>query len=613
MALGCFGGASLIMALRNLAYFIEIELTPPGLMDALFYTSHVANTVLFGLFGRALAGHRGRAYVRLLWALALVLPTLAAVCATLDYANLNERLALSHAASRMGALRRWTYPLLLLALLPAVGWMLGMARQQPRRSLVALAVGIGALLLGATHDYAVQAGQVVLTTQYVQPYVFPMVMGAMSVYLVSRMVAATGAAEALALELDQRVALRTQQLSQANAAKARFLSAASHDLRQPVMTIGLLVSLLRRQSTDAAAETATATATATEADPAATQRLLDKLHGATQSLESLLNGLMDLSRLDPQLVAPRPQSVALQAVFDAIAQHEQAEADRKGLRLRFRPTPLQVNADPLLLEQALRNLVSNALRYTARGGVLVAARAHGPGGVRLQVWDTGIGIAAPDQARVFEEFVQLGNPGRDRRLGQGLGLSIVQRSATAMGASVSLRSAPGRGSCFTLALARARAPGAAGARDGAPPPTRVSATPKVNDQPLRGRCVWVLDNDDELREVLVWRLQAWGAQVRPLSSLAALQASLDAVAASRQAPPALLLTDQRLDDGSGQDAVARFRRAVGAAVPCVVVTGDAAGAPAQALARQGVPVLAKPASDAALLAAVEAALAARAG
>jgi signal transduction histidine kinase/CheY-like chemotaxis protein len=430
---------------------------------------------------------------------------------------------------------------------------------------------------------------VVLTTQYLQPFVFPLVMGAMSIFLVARMVAATGAAEALARELDERVALRTQQLTLANAAKTHFLSAASHDLRQPVMTISLLVSLLRQQSTD----------------PTATQRLVSKLQGATQSLESLLSGLMDLSRLDPLLVEARLQPVRVQAVFEAIALHEQPEADRKGLRLRFRPTTLVVRADPVLLEQALRNLVSNALRYTRQGGVLVAARAQGPAGVRLQVWDSGIGIAPRDQARVFEEFVQLGNPGRYRNLGLGLGLAIVQRAATTMGASVSLRSTPGRGSCFSLALPRLTATGL-GPADA--PPLAEEST-----QPLRGRCLWLLDNDDDLREALVWRLQAWGADVHALSSLAELQGYLSGVATAAAPRPALLLTDLRLGDGTGGDAIHLLQQALGADAPCMLVTGDASGKEAQALARQGVPVLAKPAPDLALLAAIEQALSKAAG
>ena len=193
-----------------------------------------------------------------------------------------------------------------------------------------------------------------------------------------------------------------------------------------MLTIGLLASLLPDGDGSAPAQ------------PAAVARL----QAAVASMHSLLDGLLDLSRLDPLVVQARLQAVPLQPLLDAIAHHEQAAATAKGLRLRLRPTALAVQADPVLLEQALRTLVSNALRYTSRGGILVAARPLRSGAVRLQVWDTGIGITDADQARVFDEFVQLGNPGRDRRLGLGLGLAIAQRCALAMGTAVDLRSEP---------------------------------------------------------------------------------------------------------------------------------------------------------------------------
>ena len=587
LALGCFGAAALIMALRNLAYFTAIDLAPPGLMDWFFYSAQVSTAVLLGLFARALTGHRGRPYLWLLGGLLLVLPLVAAVCAALDHANLAERLALGNAATRMGLLRRWTYPLLLLAMLPALAWTLRLACRQPRRSMVLLAAGVGALMLAGLHDYAVQVGRIVFTTQYMLPYVFPMVMGAMSVFLVARMVAATGAAEALARELDARVALRTQQLSQANAAKARFLSAASHDLRQPAMTISLLASLLRD----------------TVAGVPAAARLVAKLQAATQALDALLDGLLDMSRLDPALAQARTQVVALQTVFDAIARHEQALADQKQLRLRWRPTALHVQADPVLLEQLLRNLVGNALRYTRQGGVLVTARQRRGQGVCLQVWDTGVGIAAADQARVFDEFVQLGNPGRDGRLGQGLGLAIVRRAAAAMGASVSLRSVPGRGSCFSVTLPPAQpAPVVA--------TVPVPATVADTTAHLRGLTVWVLDDHDDLRQALAWRLERWGALVEPLASLAALQHRLADTGPDGSGPGDLLISDQRLGDGSGRQALLAWRAALGPRQPALLATGDPDSPDAQALRAEGIPVLAKPWPEAELLRAILAAVAA---
>ena len=582
VALGCFGALSLVVALRNLAYFADLELTPGGLADWFFYTAQVATAVLLGAFAHAMVGAGWRWHRRLLWALALGLPVLAAVLAWQDHANLAERLDLRNLATRMGLLRRWSYPVLVLATAPALVLLLRLARQRRHGSLLLLALGIGTGFLAAVHDYAALQGRPVLTDLYVMPFVTPLVLGAMSVFLVSRMVAATGAAEALAAELEQRVAQRTQQLSLANLARARFLSAASHDLRQPVLTIGLLASLLPDGAGPATAR----------------PTVVARLQAAVASMQSLLDGLLDLSRLDPLVVQARLQAVPLQPLLDAIAHHEQAAATAKGLRLRLRPTALAVQADPVLLEQVLRNLVSNALRYTSHGGVLVAARPLGSAAVRLQVWDTGIGIATADQARVFDEFVQLGNPGRDRRLGLGLGLAIAQRCAVAMGTAVGLRSTPGRGSCFSIVL-----PG----RTSSPVPA--APMPAVDEQPLAGLTLWVLDDDQALREALVMRLQQWGAQVLALGSLAALQDALAKAVLAPASRPALLLTDQRMADGSGALAVHRTKASLGADLPCLLVTGDPDASDTRALVMAGVPLLSKPFAMPALLRALKQALA----
>jgi len=432
------------------------------------------------------------------------------------------------------------------------------------------------------------------------PFVAPVVLGTMSVFLVSRMVAATGAAESLAAELEQRVAERTQQLSQANLARARFLSAASHDLRQPVLTIGLLASLLPDADADAAAPTRPG--------------LVARLQAAVASMQRLLDGLLDLSRLDPLVVQARVRAVPLQTLWDGLAQHDQAAASARGLRLRLRPTNLVVQADPVLLEQILRNLVSNALRYTARGGVLVAARVTRSGAVRLQVWDTGIGMAPADQARVFDEFVQLHNPGRDRDLGQGLGLAIAQRSAAAMGSSVVLRSVPGRGSCFSIVLPCASDAASiiatATATATATAHTAAANAPAgaPDEQPLNGRVLWVLDDDAALRDAMVMRLQQWGAQVVPLASVAALHALLAEAVQARAVHPSLFMTDQRMPDGSGALAVRLVRDALGASLPCLLVTGDPEASDSRLLVQAGVPLLTKPFGMSALLQALGGAL-----
>jgi CheY-like chemotaxis protein/nitrogen-specific signal transduction histidine kinase len=383
--------------------------------------------------------------------------------------------------------------------------------------------------------------------------------------LIHRLVRALTVSEELAHRLEARVAERTLALQAADAAKTQFLAAASHDLRQPVAAIGLLVGLARERT----------------AEPG--QRLmLDRVQQAVQAMESLLRGLLDLSRLDTPDAQPRRQPVALQDLFDAVALHHQADAQAGGLRLRLRPTPLVVDTDPALLDQVLRNLVGNALCHTRHGGVLVAARRQGAQGVRLQVWDTGIGIPADQQQRVFEPFVQLHNPARDRSQGQGLGLAIVRRAVDLLGHPLALRSVPGRGSCFSLSLPVCQP-------QPAPVPLAVAA-------PLAGRRLWLLDDDPVVRDALASRLLAWGATVQALGSLAALQCLLDSPGPS----PDLLLTDQRLPDGSGLQAIDGLRRRHGP-VPVLVLTGDTGPAELLAMANLGVAVLIKPVRPDALL------------
>ena len=312
--------------------------------------------------------------------------------------------------------------------------------------------------------------------------------------------------------------------------------------------------------------------------------------------EALLNGLMDLSRLEPGTLKPRLQPVPLATIFDSISLHEQTVAALKGLRLRFHPTDLVVTSDPVLLDQIIRNLVGNAVRYTERGGVLVGARKRGAGMVVVQVWDSGVGIAEEAQARIYEEFVQLANPGRERSKGQGLGLAIVRRGARVLGHRLGLRSVAGRGSCFSIELplaTQARVPGAAGA--------------SARD-PLHGCALWVIEDDTAVRGALVLRLTRWGATVSALGGVVDVRRQLDECAAVGAPLPTLIVSDQRLPDGSGLECIALIRAAAGHAVPAVIVTGDTAPDDLARLDRAGLPVLHKPFRAAELLALLHAAL-----
>jgi signal transduction histidine kinase len=553
-AIGLFGVLWLLLSLRNYSYHVDATPLPSPWGDVLFFGAQCISVVLLGLFVIALSGDTLPRLRRLLRGLGLVLPALG---------------ALFGAIGQLQLLRQWMYPLLSLLSLLALGLLLRSLWRRPSPALAALVAGLAAVVAAGVHDYLFLHARLPITGTYWIPLVVPLGCVSFALVLIHRLVRALAVSEDLALKLEARVVERTLALQAADAAKTRFLAAASHDLRQPVAAIGLLVGLARERTPEPAQRT-----------------LLGQVQQAVQALETLLRGLLDLSRLDTPEAPPQRQPVALQVLFDGLALHHQADAQARGLRLRLRPSPLVVDTDPALLDQVLRNLVGNALRHTRQGGVLVAARRQGAQGVRLQVWDTGIGIPVDQQQRVFEPFVQLHNPARDRSQGQGLGLAIVRRAVDLLAHPLALRSVPGRGSCFSLDL-----PACPPA-----PPWAEALPPAVAAAPLAGRHLWLLDDDPVMRSALAARLTAWGASVQALASLAALQQALD----RDDAPPDLLLTDLRLPDGDGPQAVTRLRGRHGP-VPALALTGDT-GAAAQAdFASLGVVLLYKPVSPPDLL------------
>ncbi|MFT4194248.1 sensor histidine kinase, partial [Ottowia sp.] len=246
--------------------------------------------------------------------------------------------------------------------------------------------------------------------------------------------------EDLADELARQAAIAER----ASAEKTRFFAAASHDLRQPLHAIGLFGAVIERELHG-------------HPQHANTQRLMR----AVDALGSSLDTMLDVSRLDAGVIAPDLADQPLNPVLQALGAIFMSRADERGLQLRLRATPLWGRTDGELLQRLLANLIENALKYTPRGGVLVLARARG-----AQVWidvvDTGIGIAPEHQEPVFAEFYQVGNPGRDRSRGLGMGLSIVRRLSLLLGHPVQLHSRPGRGSRFRVVLPAAPAAPAPG-------------------------------------------------------------------------------------------------------------------------------------------------------
>lgn len=337
------------------------------------------------------------------------------------------------------------------------------------------------------------------------------------------------------------------QAEEANRAKTRFLAAASHDLRQPLHALALFAETLRQR--------------AQEDD---TEQLAGNIADSVAVLETLFGELLDLSRLDAGGIELHARDFPLQALYDRLRPHFEPQAFDKGLALRFRGGARWVNADPLLVERVLRNLVANAVRYTEDGGVLVGCRPHGAT-LRLEVWDSGVGIPAEALPHIFDEFYQVG-PARAMvgtpRGGSGLGLAIAQRLARLMGAVLQVASVPGRGSVFRLDLpaGRPQSSGATAAKVG-------SGWPELT---LAGRHVLVVEDDAAARSAMVGLLRSWRAEVSEKASLAEVQAWLK----GEPLPPELLIVDQHLADGhSGADVIERLRARFGAELPVVMVTG----------------------------------------
>lgn len=379
--------------------------------------------------------------------------------------------------------------------------------------------------------------------------------------------------------LAEQLAQRTAVAEAAVADKSRFLAAASHDLRQPLHALALFVDALKSSPEGPVREA-----------------LVRNIEQSLAVMDTLFHALLDISKLDAGVVRPVWAPFPVQALLDEVLLNFSGPAQAQGLRLVVRPSAAWVRGDRLLCGQMLGNLVSNALRYTRQGGVLVACRRERrggregrDGGWRIVVQDTGIGIAADQLDEVFKEFVQVGNPERDRRKGLGLGLAIVRRIADLMDLTVHVRSRPGRGSTFGFSLPRAE-PEAAGPR-AALQLARVDEPVPLAEERLTGRLVAVLDDEIHVREGMQALLQSWGAQVVAAPTCAALIAELNA----QSRPPDLLVCDYRLQEGaSGIDAVQALRDEFNRPIPALLVTGDTAPDRLVQAAASGLPLLHKP-------------------
>lgn len=368
--------------------------------------------------------------------------------------------------------------------------------------------------------------------------------------------------EALRHEKQAAEAAR-ERAERASIAKSQFLAAASHDLRQPLYALALFSAALDELQLDEEGRAVVA-----------------RIHESIGVMEGLFEGLLDLSRLEAGVVQPRIAPVSVDELFDRVSQVFWPIARERGLDLRLRSDGEWIETDVALAEQILCNLLSNAIRATERGGILLAARPRG-NEVRLEVWDTGKGIAEADAVRIFQEFVQIGNDERDRRKGLGLGLAIAQRAADLLGGSIQLRSRPGRGSRFVIAQPR-RSPCAK--LDLSPPDTLLPIAPREGG-------LLIVEDDVDVRLAIASLLRRWGEGATVSANAPDALAQLEAGARWR-----LVVSDYRLPGGTnGLDVVRSIRARHPEPVPrCVLLTGDVnPGLLAEAEAL-GIAVLQKP-------------------
>jgi signal transduction histidine kinase len=368
--------------------------------------------------------------------------------------------------------------------------------------------------------------------------------------------------------LERKIEMRTRELDIANKAKTRFLAAASHDLRQPIHALGLLISSLRGKVTS----------------PQVSETV-DRAEAAIDVMIELLDGLLDISRLDAGVVRPNLRDCAISGVLQQVAFDVQDEAVDRGLDLRILHSSAVVRSDPIMLARILRNLLSNAVRYTPDGQVLVGCRRR-KGLVRVEVWDTGIGIAPDHQGVIFHEFFQVADVARSDTRGLGLGLSIVKRLADLLGCTVEVCSIPGKGSVFAVTV----------------PVGDENALIVGTEAPvyelgaeLLGQSILVIDDDPMVLDAMHRLLSDWGCKV-----ITARTRDEAASHLQQGAPqPDLIICDYDLQRAeSGIDVLGHLLSAV--SVPGILMTGDTHADVLQRAQAAGYPILHKPVRPATL-------------
>ncbi len=370
--------------------------------------------------------------------------------------------------------------------------------------------------------------------------------------------------------LERKVEERTHQLQVANLAKSRFLATASHDLRQPLHALGLFVAQLRGR---------------TSADER--KRLVARIEAALSAMNELFNALLDVSKLDAGVLTPHPSDFPIAQLLKRVETTFAGTARENGLSLRVVGSRASVHSDFILLERIVFNLVSNAIRYTSTGGVVVGCRRRGDQ-VRIEVWDTGSGIPKDQRQHIFGEFYRLAKSDRDQRGGLGLGLAIVDRLCRLLKHTIEVESVVNKGSCFSVAVPLSHA---AALATQAP----ASARPRFNGS--SGKLVVVIDDDPLVLDGMGGLIRSWGCSVVTGSTDSAALAGL----AEYDHPPDVIISDYHLRNGkTGIEVIKRLRSALAVPVPAFLISGDTNPDPLREAHASGYALLHKPVDPIAL-------------
>jgi signal transduction histidine kinase len=342
--------------------------------------------------------------------------------------------------------------------------------------------------------------------------------------------------------------VRSQQLVEASQHKSRFLAAASHDLRQPMHALGLFIAQLRSHITSSDGS-----------------RLVDRIEDAVTGMNELFNALLDITKLDAGSLTPTIGEFPVAELLGRIGSTFAPVAQEKGLSFRSVPSSAWVRSDPVLLERIVLNLVSNAVRYTAAGGIVVGCR-YRENHVRIEVWDNGPGIPPEQQRNIFDEFYRLTDAAKTNQAGLGLGLAIVDRLCALLDHPIELTSMLGKGSRFGVTVPTVAARAAVQPKIELPPQDAIDVA--------RGKLVVVIDNDVRVLEGMGGLLRDWGCRVVTATTPEAALAAVSQLGAAER--PDLVISDFHLADGqTGITAIAKLREAHGA-IPAFVMSGDIA-------------------------------------